>query len=264
FAVRSIANCARWADLVALLLPDQVHAAVFAESIAPHLHPGDALLVAHGFSVHFGQIVPPPGVDVILVAPVGPGSMVRRLFEQGSGVPGLIAAAPGAGAGAEDIALSYAAALGCTRVGVLRTSFEEETITDLFGEQAVLCGGIPALINAAYDTLVEAGYQPELAYFECVHQVKLIVDLIYESGIAGMRVAISDTARFGAYDAAPRVVNDGVRSALRALLSDIQRGEFARAWLAEAAAGMGEMRRRQEQEANLPIEDVGRRLRNLT
>jgi ketol-acid reductoisomerase len=261
FTVQPIDDAAGWADLIAILLPDQVHRSVYERSVAPHLQPGNVLLVAHGFSLQYGQIVPPSTVDVILVAPVGPGSMLRRLFLAGSGIPALVGVGQDASGQAACLAHAYADALGCTRVGVQSTTVAEETETDLFGEQAVLCGGIPALMLAGYDTLVEAGYQPELAYYECIHQVKLIVDLIYERGIAGMRAAISDTARYGAYLAAPRVVDRHVRDQMAAVLDDIRTGTFARRWIAEGDSGSPALQQAQAEEGRLPVELLGARLR---
>lgn len=261
FPTASLSEVVAESNVISLLLPDQVHRDVFVRSIGPHLRPESLLLVAHGFSVHYGQVQAPPNVDVALVAPVGPGTMVRRLFLEGGGVPGLFAVHQDASGQAEQIALSYAAALGCARIGVQRTTFAEETETDLFGEQAVLCGGLPALMVAGFDTLVNAGYQPELAYFECVHQVKLIVDLIYDQGIAGMRTAISDTARYGSYLAGPAIVDDHVRASLLEVLAFIQDGSFAKKWIAETEKGMQDLRRMKADERGELVEQVGSRLR---
>ncbi|MGH2441701.1 MAG: ketol-acid reductoisomerase [Chloroflexota bacterium] len=261
--VQSIEQVAAWADLVSILVPDQYHREVFTHRIAPSLQIGDLLLVAHGFSILYGEIRPPNGVDVALVAPVGPGEMLRTLFLQGSGIPAVLAVHQDSSGLAGEIALSYAGALGCARVGVQRSTFAEETVTDLFGEQAILCGGLPALALAGFDTLVDAGYQPELAYLECIHQLKLIVDLIYARGIPGMRDAISDTARFGAYRAAPTVVDDHVRQSLQSVLKRIQDGTFAREWIAEARSGAPAMHEQQARERQSQAERIGAGLRGL-
>ncbi|MBV9279890.1 MAG: ketol-acid reductoisomerase, partial [Chloroflexi bacterium] len=224
FEVAPVEDACRWADLVSVLLPDQDHRRVFQESILPQLGAGKLLMMAHGFSIRFGQIRPPPDVDTALVAPVGPGHILRRLYLEGSGIPAVFAVHQSVTGRAEEVALSYARGLGCTRAGVLATTFQEETETDLFGEQAVLCGGLTALMKAGFETLVAAGYQPELAFFECIHQVKLIVDLIYEGGFTYMHERISDTAEFGDRVAGPRVVDEGVRRSLEGMLQDIQDG----------------------------------------
>jgi ketol-acid reductoisomerase len=263
FTVQTVAEASAWGDVISILLADQLHRSVFEESIRSHLTPGKLLLVAHGFSIHFGQLVPPPQVDVGLVAPVGPGAVLRESYVEGSGIPAVIAVHQNVTGEAHHLILSYAAALGCTRAGVIGTTVREETETDLFGEQVVLCGGIPALIAAAYRVLVEAGFQSEMAYFECVHQVKLIVDLIYQGGMARMHEAISDTAEFGAYLTGPRIVDEHVSSGMRDVLRDIQDGTFARRWVDEYESG-GETvaaQRRAEQASDL--EDVGRRLRAM-
>jgi ketol-acid reductoisomerase len=263
FTVGTVADVVRWADVVSLLLPDQYHKAVFNESIKPYLTPGKLLIVAHGFSVHFGQIEPSPDVDVAMVAPKSPGHMLRRLYTEGVGVPALFAVQQDASGEAEDLTLAYAAALGSTRAGVLRTSFKEETETDLFGEQAVLCGGLTSLINSGFETLVKAGYQPEIAYFECLHEMKLIVDLIYQGGLAYMRYSISDTAEFGDYISGPRVIDDRVRTTMQQLLAEIQDGSFARRWVAECESGANTFRELRRQNAELPIEQVGAELRQM-
>jgi ketol-acid reductoisomerase len=221
------------------------------------------LLVAHGFSVQFGEIRPPAGVDVAMVAPVGPGHMMRRLYQEGRGEPALLAVYQDASGLAEPLALSYAAGLGCTRAGVVRTTFEEETEANLFGEQAVLCGGLPELIKAGFDTLVDAGYQPEVAYFECVHTVKLIVDLIYESGLEEMEARISDTAEYGGYVSGPRVIDAQAREAMRQVLQDVQDGSFARRWIADYRSGMPELTRLRREERDEELDAVGRRLRAM-
>jgi ketol-acid reductoisomerase len=246
-----------------VLGPDTEHKAMFTEHIAPNLGDGDALFVAHGFSVRFGQVVAPAGVDVALVAPKGPGHLVRRTYTEGGGVPCLIAVSQDATGGAHGLALAYADAIGGTRAGVLETTFEEETETDLFGEQVVLCGGLTALVQAGFETLVEAGYQPESAYFECLHELKLIVDLMYEQGIAGMRYSISDTAEYGDLTRGPRVINDAVRTEMRAILDEIRTGKFADEWIAESESGRARFRQLREQGQAHPIEVVGAELRGM-
>jgi ketol-acid reductoisomerase len=262
-AVRSIAEAAQEADLIMMLAPDTEQQATYEAHIEPFLKPGDALFFAHGFNIRFGLIKPPAGVDVAMVAPKGPGHLVRRTYEGGGGVPSLIAVAQNASGKAKELALSYASALGATRAGVLDTTFEEETETDLFGEQVVLCGGLTSLIQAGYETLVEAGYQPESAYFECLHEVKLIVDLIYEQGISGMRFSISDTAEYGDLTRGPRVINDSVRAEMKKILSDIRDGSFASEWIAENRAGRPNFNRLRQAGAEHPIEKVGAELRGM-
>src|SRR5436853_6948501 len=235
--VTSIDAAAAEADLVMILLPDTEQKAVYEESIAPNLSEGDALFFAHGFNIRFGQIRPPKGVDVGMVAPKGPGHLVRRTFEEGGGVPSLIAVSQDASGKARELALSYAHAIGATRAGVLATTFAEETETDLFGEQVVLCGGLTSLVKAGFETLVEAGYQPESAYFECLHELKLIVDLMYEGGIAGMRFSISDTAEYGDLTRGPRIINEGVRAEMKTILEEITSGRFADEWIGEHRGG---------------------------
>jgi ketol-acid reductoisomerase len=261
--VTPIGQAADEADVVMILLPDTEQQAVYEAQIAPHLRPGDALFFAHGFNIRFGLIKPPEGVDVAMVAPKGPGHLVRRTYEGGGGVPSLIAVAQNASGKARELALSYANALGATRAGVLDTTFEEETETDLFGEQVVLCGGLTSLIMAGYETLVEAGYQPESAYFECLHEVKLIVDLMYEHGISGMRFSISDTAEYGDLTRGPRVVNDAVRAEMKKILSDIRSGQFAEEWIAENRAGRPNFNRLRAAGREHPIEKVGAELRAM-
>jgi ketol-acid reductoisomerase len=263
FEVQPVAEVSDWADVISLLLPDQHHKHVFEEAINPSLSGGEMVLVAHGFSVIYGQIRPPDDVDVALVAPVGPGRSLRRLFLAGMGIPAVMAVDRNITGQAEALALAYARALGCTRAGVIGSTFREETETDLFGEQAVLCGGLSALIKAGFDTLVEAGYQPELAYFECLHQVKLIADLIYEGGLASMYARISDTAEYGAYVSGPRVIDNHVRGSMHAVLEDIQDGTFARAWMAEAESGGTNMTVFRARERQLLIEQVGAELRAM-
>jgi ketol-acid reductoisomerase len=261
--VTSIGQAAEEADLIMMLAPDTEQQAIYEASIEPQLKSGDALLFAHGFNIRFGLIKPPAGVDVAMVAPKGPGHLLRRTFEGGGGVPALIAVAQNASGKAKELALSYANALGATRAGVLDTTFDEETETDLFGEQVVLCGGLTSLIMAGYETLVEAGYQPESAYFECLHEVKLIVDLIYEHGISGMRFSISDTAEYGDLTRGPRVINDGVRAEMKKILADIRSGAFADEWIAENRAGRPNFNRLREQGRQHPIEKVGEELRAM-
>ncbi len=261
-AVASPAEAVRGAQLVAFLLPDQVQPAVYAE-VAPHLEPDAALLFAHGFNVHYGRISPPAGHDVIMVAPKGPGHIVRRIFTEGYGTPALIAVAQDASGNARELALAYAKGIGATRAGVIETTFMEETETDLFGEQAVLCGGVTELIRLGFETLVEAGYQPEIAYYECLHELKLIVDLIYEGGLAGMRWSISDTAEYGDLTRGPRVVDDHVRENMQRLLADIREGGFAREWIEEMDAGEPHLRDLRARAADERIEAVGAELRSL-
>ena len=229
----SAGEAAAKADVIQILVPDEVQAQLYKNEIAPHLSAGKALVFSHGFNIHFGQIKPPSDVDVFMVAPKGPGHLVRRTYEEGVGVPCLIAVHQDATGRARDLALAYAKGIGGTRAGVIETTFKEETETDLFGEQAVLCGGLSELIRAGFETLVEAGYQPEVAYFECLHEMKLIVDLIYEGGISQMRYSISDTAEYGDLVSGPRVINEASRKAMKELLCEIQSGEFARKWLLE-------------------------------
>jgi ketol-acid reductoisomerase len=261
--VLPVAQAAAEADLVMMLLPDTEQAAVYESEIAPNLRQGDALFFAHGFNIRFGQIVPPAGVDVAMVAPKGPGHLVRRTYTEGGGVPSLVAVAQDASGKAHDLALSYAYALGATRAGVLDTTFEEETETDLFGEQVVLCGGLTSLIQAGFETLVDAGYQPESAYFECLHEVKLIVDLMYEHGIAGMRYSISDTAEYGDLTRGPRVINSAVREEMKRILDEIRSGRFADEWIAENKAGRPRFNQLREEGRNHPIETVGAELRAM-
>ena len=259
--VRSVARAAEEADVIMLLTPDTGQAALYTKHIAPHLAPGKTLMFAHGFNLRFGQIRPPAGVDVSMVAPKSPGHRVRELFRRGEGVPALVAVEHDASGGALQDALAYAKGIGCTRAGVLRTTFAEETETDLFGEQAVLCGGVSALVKAGFETLVEAGYQPEVAYFECMHELKLIVDLFYQGGLNYMRYSVSDTAEYGDYVAGPRIVTDATRDAMRELLGEIRDGSFARRWIDENEAGRPNFRRARERDVTHQIELVGRDLR---
>jgi ketol-acid reductoisomerase len=259
--VRPVREAVADADLIVILIPDTAQPQVYAQEIEPHRRPGAALLFAHGFNVHYEQIALPQGADVVLVAPKSPGAMVRSEFEAGRGVPALVAVAQDATGEALDLALAYAHALGCTRAGVLETTFADETETDLFGEQAVLCGGVSSLVKAGFETLVEAGYEPELAYFECLHELKLIVDLMYADGIRGMRARVSDTAEWGDYESGPRVVGEASRSAMREVLQDIRSGCFAQRWIAEMASGGETFRSAREREREHPIETVGATLR---
>jgi ketol-acid reductoisomerase len=261
--VTSVAQAAAEADLIMILLPDTEHGPVYDAEIAPHLNPGDALFVSHGFSVRFGEITPPEGVDVALVAPKGPGHLVRRTYTEGGGVPCLIAVHQDATGKAWDLALSYADGIGGSRAGVLKTTFEEETETDLFGEQVVLCGGLTSLVQAGFETLVEAGYQPESAYFECLHELKLIVDLMYEQGIGGMRYSISHTAEYGDVTRGPRIITPAVKAEMKKILGEIQSGEFAKEWIGEWRSGhrhFDELRKAGEEHQ---IEEVGARLRGM-
>ncbi|MHB1536809.1 MAG: ketol-acid reductoisomerase [Acidimicrobiales bacterium] len=262
-AVTSVEKAAAEADVIMILAPDTEQQAIYESSIAPYLKPGDALFFAHGFNVRFGLITAPEGVDVAMVAPKGPGHLVRRTYEGGGGVPALIAVEQDASGKAKQLALSYANAIGATRAGVLETTFSEETETDLFGEQVVLCGGLTSLIQAGFETLVDAGYQPESAYFECLHEVKLIVDLMYENGIAGMRYSISTTAEYGDLTRGPRIVNDGTRAEMRKILEEIRSGAFAEEWIAENKAGLPRYRALQEAGRQHPVEKVGAQLRAM-
>jgi ketol-acid reductoisomerase len=262
-AVRTPYDACAEADLVMVLAPDTAQRKIYAEAIAPNQRDGDALFFAHGFNIRFGLITPPAGVDVAMVAPKGPGHLVRRQFAEGRGVPCLVAVEQDATGQALPLALSYAKGIGGTRAGVLRTTFAEETETDLFGEQSVLCGGATALVQAGFETLVEAGYQPEVAYFECLHELKLIVDLMYEGGITGMRYSISDTAEYGDYTRGPRIVTEATKAEMRKILEEIRSGEFAREWIAEDDAGRPQFAKYAEQGAGHPIEAVGKKLRGL-
>ncbi len=259
--VLSVADAAQWADVIMILVPDQTQAELYTGEIAPHLGKGKLLLFAHGFNIHFGFIQPPAEIDVALVAPKAPGHRVRELFTEGGGVPGLIAIHQDASGTAQKLALSYARGIGCTRAGVYETSFREETETDLFGEQAVLCGGTAALVKAGFDTLVEAGYAPEMAYFECLHELKLIVDLMYRGGLSYMRYSISDTAEYGDYTAGPRIVTDATRAEMKRILAEIQDGTFAKAFMQENRTGRHRFEQFRTEERAHPIEQVGSRLR---
>jgi ketol-acid reductoisomerase len=261
--VATIADAVSGAQVVSLLLPDQVQPRVYEEDVAANLAPGAALLFAHGFNVHFGRIEPPAGHDVIMVAPKGPGHIVRRLFEEGFGTPAIVAVAQDASGGAFELALAYGAGIGAARAGMIETSFAEETETDLFGEQAVLCGGVTELVRAGFETLVEAGYQPEIAYYECLHELKLIVDLIWEGGLTGMRYSVSDTAEYGDLTRGPRVIDEHVRETMRGLLEDIRSGAFAKEWIAEMDAGEPRLAALRKQASEQTLEQVGPELRAL-
>ena len=262
-SVKSMADASAWADVIMILAPDTEQKSIFDDHIAPHLQPGDAIAFAHGFNVRFGRIAAPEGVDCIMIAPKGPGHLVRRTYNEGGGVPALIAVDQDATGSAKALALSYAEAIGGARAGVIETTFPEETETDLFGEQVVLCGGLTRLVQAGFETLVEAGYAPEMAYFECLHEVKLIVDLMYEEGIAGMRYSISDTAEFGDLTRGPRIVTDATKAEMKQVLAEIQSGQFADEWIAESESGRANYHRMQEEGKAHPIEVVGSRLRSM-
>ncbi len=256
-------EAAQWADVLMILVPDEKQSVLYANEIEPHIRDGQHIMFGHGFNVHYNLIRPPKGVDVSLSAPKGPGHTLRDQYAKGFGLPGLIAVHQDATGSARDVALSYSKAIGNTRVGVIETSFREETETDLFGEQAVLCGGVVELIKAGYDTLVEAGYAPEMAYFECLHEVKLIVDLIYEGGIANMNYSISNTAEYGEYVSGPRVVTDETRAAMKKVLGDIQDGTFARNWVLENQAGAPGFHAMRARMNDHKIEEVGEKLRSM-
>jgi ketol-acid reductoisomerase len=261
--VRSVEAAAAEADVIMMLIPDQYHREVYERDVKPGLAPGKMLMFAHGFAIHYSQVVPPKTIDVSMVAPKGPGHMVRRVYQEGAGVPALFAVQQDVTGEAEKLTLSYAHALGATRAGILRTTFLEETETDLFGEQAVLCGGVTALIQAGFETLVAAGYQPELAYFECMHEMKLIVDLMYQGGMSYMRYSISDTAEYGDYTAGPRIITDEVKATMRSLLKDIQNGSFAARWILENQAGRPSFNAMRRAASQHQIEKVGAELRGM-
>ncbi len=263
FKPMSASEAAKQADVIQILTEDEVQPKVYKSEVEPNLVAGNTLLFSHGFNIHFGQIVPPKDVDVIMVAPKGPGHLVRRVYTEGAGVPALIAIYQDASGKAKDTALAYAKGLGATKVGVLETSFEEETETDLFGEQAVLCGGCTALVQAGFETLVEAGYQPEIAYFECLHELKLIVDLMYEGGMDYMRYSISNTAEYGDYVTGPRIINEDVKDEMRQVLAEIQSGEFAREWILENQAGRPVLNASRRHSKESYIEEVGNELRQM-
>jgi len=261
--VLSPADAAAKGDLVMILAPDEHQAALHRDEIAPGLRDGNALLFAHGFAIHFGQVPLPAGVDVLMVAPKGPGHLVRRTYTEGAGTPGLVAVAQDATGTAHATALAYAKGIGCTRAGVIETTFAEETETDLFGEQVVLCGGLTELVRAGFDTLVDAGYNPDLAYFECLHELKLIVDLMYEKGISGMRYSISNTAEYGDLTRGRRIITDETRAEMKRILSEIQSGQFAKEWLTENQVGRPQFNALERRDAEHKVEEVGKRLRGM-
>jgi ketol-acid reductoisomerase len=261
--VMSLDDASEWADVIMILAPDTEQKSIFDSHIAAHLKPGDAIAFAHGFNVRFGRITPPEGVDCIMIAPKGPGHLVRRTYTEGGGVPALIAVEQDATGHAKALALSYAEAIGGARAGVIETTFPEETETDLFGEQVVLCGGLTKLVQYGFETLTEAGYAPEMAYFECLHEVKLIVDLMYEEGIAGMRYSISDTAEYGDLTRGPRVITPQTKETMKQILGEIQSGQFADEWIAESESGRANYHRMQDEGKQHPIEVVGAELRAM-
>ena len=263
FEVMTVAEAAAKAQIIQMLVPDQTQAMVYRESVAQHMTAGKALCFSHGFNIHFGQIIPPADVDVFMIAPKSPGHMVRRMYQEGAGVPGLVAIHQDATGKAMVVALAYAKGVGCTRAGVFETSFKEETETDLFGEQAVLCGGVTELIKAGFDTLVEAGYAPEMAYFECLHEMKLIVDLIYEGGMSYMRYSISDTAEYGDYVTGSRIITEETREEMRQVLYEIQSGQFAREWLLENSVNRPVFNALKKAGGEHQIEVVGKKLREM-
>lgn len=263
FEVYTAAEAAKKADIIMILINDEKQAALYNESIKPNLEAGNTLMFAHGFAIHFGQIIPPKDVNVVMIAPKGPGHTVRSQYQEGKGVPCLIAVQQDATGNAHDIGLAYALAIGGARAGVLQTTFREETETDLFGEQAVLCGGVTALMKAGFETLVEAGYEPESAYFECIHEMKLIVDLIFQSGFEGMRYSISNTAEYGDYITGPKIITDETKKAMKQVLKDIQEGVFARNWLQENQVNCPNFNAMRKKEASHQLEEVGTELRKL-
>lgn len=263
FKPMSAADAAKQADLINILVPDELQGDLYRNEVRPNLQKGDLLLCSHGFNLHFGQVIPPAGVDAALVAPKGPGHLVRSEYERGGGVPCLIAMGPGASDSSRNLALAYAKGIGGTRAGVIETSIAEETETDLFGEQVVLCGGVSALVKAAFETLVEAGYQPEMAYFECMHELKLIVDLMYQGGLNYMRYSISNTAEYGDYTRGPRIVTDETKAEMKKILSEIRNGEFAREWLLENRVNQPTFQAMRRRERTHAVEQVGKQLRSM-
>jgi ketol-acid reductoisomerase len=261
--VMTVAEAAKAADVVMILVPDQTQKKLYEESIRPHLKAGNTLMFAHGFNIHYNQVVPPPDVDVSMIAPKSPGHIMRDLYVAGEGVPGLLAVYQDSSGRAKEMALAYGKGVGCTRAGVLETTFAEETETDLFGEQTVLCGGVTELIKAGFDTLVEAGYQPELAYFECLHELKLIVDLIYKGGFSLMRYSVSDTAEYGDYTSGPRVIDSHARATMKQVLAEVQDGTWARNWIMENQAGRPRFNAMRRREREHKIEQVGKELRSM-
>ena len=262
-AVTSVSDAAREADVIMILAPDTAQPAIYAEHVAPNLEAGNTLMFAHGFNIRYGTIEPPKDIDVAMVAPKSPGHRVRETYQEGGGVPALLAVHQDATGRADAVAMSYAAGIGCARAGVLTTTFTEETETDLFGEQAVLCGGCSELVKAGFETLVEAGYQPELAYFECLHELKLIVDLMYRGGLNYMRYSVSNTAEWGDYVSGPRVITDDTKTAMKQILTEIQNGSFAERWIAENKKGAPEFTAKRRAEQEQPIERVGAQLRSM-
>ncbi|MBO8137945.1 MAG: ketol-acid reductoisomerase [Desulfotomaculum sp.] len=261
--VATVAEACAEADIIQVLLPDEVQGRVYKEEIEQHLTAGKGLMFSHGFNIHFSQIVPPQDVDVFMVAPKSPGHLVRRMYVEGNGVPGLVAVHQDASGKARDLALAYAKAIGCTRAGVFETTFKEETETDLFGEQVVLCGGLTSLIKAGFETLVEAGYAPEMAYFECLHEIKLIVDLIYEGGLEMMRYSVSNTCEYGDYTRGPRIITGETKKEMKKILEEIQNGQFAKEWMLENQANQPMFRAMKQREKELQIEKVGKELRKM-
>jgi ketol-acid reductoisomerase len=261
--VLEVAEAAEWADTVMMLVPDPVQPSLYQQAVAPGLKAGDTLMFAHGFNIRFYQIVPPADVDVSMIAPKAPGHRLRELFEEGGGTPALLAVYQDASGGAKENALAYAKGIGCTRAGVIETTFSEETETDLFGEQAVLCGGVTELIKAGFDTLIEAGYQPEIAYFECLHELKLIVDLIQQGGLSYMRYSVSDTAEHGDYTGGPRIITEETRAEMRQMLREVQDGTYARSWILENQAGRPFFNTMRQRETEHTIEKVGKKLRAM-
>jgi ketol-acid reductoisomerase len=261
--VTTIEQAVQTSDVIMILIPDEKQRKVYKESIEPHLRKGQTLMFAHGFNIHFGQVVPPPFIDVSMIAPKAPGHRMRELFVEGVGVPGLLAVHQDVSGQAKQNALAYAWATGNLKAGVIETTFKEETESDLFGEQSVLCGGVSMLVKTAFDTLVEAGYQPEIAYFECLHELKLIVDLFYQGGLSYMRYSVSDTAEYGDYTRGPRVIDEHVRATMKQILKEVQDGTFAKQWIAENEAGRPNFKKMRETEGALPIEVVGKQLREM-
>ncbi|GAB4270366.1 MAG: ketol-acid reductoisomerase [Candidatus Promineifilaceae bacterium] len=261
--VKTTAEACAEADIIMVLLPDTKQAAVYKEAIEPHLNEGDTLMFSHGFNIRYGQIVPPPHVDVSMIAPKAPGHRVRELYVDGVGTPGLLAVHQDTSGQAKDVALAYGKAIGCTRAGVIETTFSEETETDLFGEQAVLCGGVSALVEAGFNTLVKAGYQPEIAYFECLHELKLIVDLMYQGGLSYMRYSISDTAEHGDYTAGPKIITEETKKAMEQILADIRSGSYAEEWIDENVNGRPWFNKRRQEARTSQIEQVGKELRRM-
>jgi ketol-acid reductoisomerase len=260
--VLPVVEAASRGDAVMMLVPDELHRQVWEADVRDGVADGNLLLFGHGFSIHYREVEPPPGIDVALIAPKGPGHLVRRQYLEGSGVPGLVAVEQDPSGHARELALAYAKGIGCTRGGVIETSFKDETETDLFGEQAVLCGGASELVQAGFQTLVEAGYDPQMAYFECLHELKLIVDLMYEKGLAGMRFSVSNTAEYGDYTRGKRVVTEDTRANMRKILAEIQSGDFAREWIAENRAGQESFKRMRDEQARSQVEEVGQELRS--